>query len=59
MENMLTEKEIEVIKSALYAHIRQCKDFITLDDKVKTFTSTERANIEDKIDTMGKLLVNI
>lgn len=59
MTNMLTEKEIDVIKSAIYAHIRQCKEFITLDDKVKTFTDIERAKIQEKVTIMEKLLVDM
>lgn len=55
----LTETDVSVIKRSLKAHLNQCKDFLKLDDKVKTFSQEERVAIEDKMQTIEKLLKNM
>lgn len=52
----LSEIDAKIIESSLQAYLKQCKEFIKLDDKVKTFTGSERANIEEKIKRINVLL---
>lgn len=53
---ILSDEDIKVILSSLYAHLKQCKEFIVLDDKVSTFTVEERTKLEEKILRMENLL---
>lgn len=52
----LSQEDVNVIKSALKAHIKQCKEFITLNNRTKTFTIEERTKVYKKIALMGNLL---
>lgn len=57
MEYMLTEKDVEVIKSALKAHLRQCEEMLNM--TVSSFTLDEKAHVIEKINLMKELLANM
>jgi hypothetical protein len=52
----LSKTDIEVIKSSLKAHLKQCEEFKKVDDKVKTFTGPEREKLKEKIERINVLL---
>lgn len=56
MKYELSEIDISVIKSSLNAHLHQCEEFIKLDNQVKTFTTSERIKVEEKIKCIKELL---
>ena len=56
MEYKLSKTDVKVIRSALKAHLNQCKEFIELDNKTGTFTDEERHGVTAKIIIMEDLL---
>lgn len=58
MEYKLSKTDVKVIRSALEAHLNQCKEFIELDNKTGTFTDEERHGVTAKIIIMEDLLEN-
>lgn len=59
MKYELSEIEIRVIKQSLLTHLKQCEEFIKLDDKVSTFSVIERTGIEEKVRVIKFLLENM
>ena len=59
MLHELSDLDIEVIKCSLEAHLKQCEEFVKLDDIVKTFDKAERLKIEEKIKVIKDLLENM
>jgi hypothetical protein len=55
----LSKTDIEVIKSSLKAHLKQCEEFKKLDNEAKTFTDQERAKLKEKIERINGLLESI
>lgn len=51
----LTDLDIKVIKSALMAHLKQCKKFLN-EDHTKTFTEAQIDWVIQKVKTMEELL---
>lgn len=58
MEYKLSKTDVKVIKSALKAHLKQCKEFIELDNKTRTFTDEERHGVTAKVIIIEDLLEN-
>lgn len=48
MKYKLSKTDVKVIRSALKAHLNQCKGFIELDNKTGTFTDEERHGVAAK-----------
>ena len=59
MKYELSELETRVIKQSLLAHLKQCEEFIKLDDKVATFSVIERTGVEEKVRVIKFLLENM
>lgn len=58
MEYKLSKTDAKVIRSSLKAHLNQCKEFIELDNKTRTFTDEERHGVTAKIIIIEDLLEN-
>lgn len=58
MEYKLSKTYVKVIKSALKAHLKQCKEFIELDNKTGIFTDEERHGVTVKVIIIEDLLEN-
>ena len=55
MKYELSEKDVEIIKSALQANLNQCKDVV----KLRSIPKSEKLFLKEKINHIEDLLINM